>query len=337
MGGARPEAELVSSLNHSQRRGLVTLLVGQQLPEACLSVASFSELRLACNQNFFSVSICLFCLPPPPFLQPWNSNTRRLVSLVHLLFNVLQSPFLQYQTLHLSHLALHEGDRKFRMQCVQSGDLQRQLFKDSVARLLHRPHWREFPHVEHMASDTFRVSLRTIGAAHAMMWKFEGYPYKLIELLCNDEEELDVNILCLMSAPLCCLDRFTVSFRASFPTHQALRSQEARAMLRALFLCFDGSIFSTERLHSANARRVAARTWTHQLRLSQAALGQVGSATPAFACDFTTPNVIAKRKVEDAMLSDAQDDHPPKKKKGEEEESGVLSCTTLHRLMGGKI
>ena len=218
---------------------------------------------------------------------------------------------------------------------VQSGQLQKQLFKDSAGRLLNKALWREFPHAEHVATDIFRVSMRGVGAAHATMSRFKEYPYKLCELLEVDEHELDVNIACLLSAPLCAVDTFTESFRSQFHSHAQLRSRDARAMLRALFLCLDGSIFSTERIHSANARRVASRRWTHQLRLSQAALGQVGSATPPFAFDLTQ-STIAKRKSEDAMLDGAQCCPPPPRKKKEAEDHGVPSCTRLCRRMADR-
>ena len=146
--------------------------------------------------------------------------------------------------------------------------------------------WETLPHTESMATNILRFSMRVIAATHHYLRVFfQGYPYRLVQLLRRPDdanEDLHERCLCFLSAPVCVLDSFSRTFREHHSSVDSIASEDGQQALHLLMKQLDLSTYSTERLHSKNARRVHARVWTHELHLHQASVASC-EGIPLFA------------------------------------------------------
>eukprot|EP00971_Amphidinium_carterae_P015277 301410-Amphidinium_carterae.1 len=85
----------------------------------------------------------------------------------------------------------------------------------------------------------------------------EGWPYKLFNLI-NTPEDAQA-LLTSADAHPCMVDAFSQSIMACYGSVEALQGDEAREVLATTSLQAICSTYSTERLHSSNARRCKAR------------------------------------------------------------------------------
>ena len=184
--------------------------------------------------------------------------------------------------------------------------------------MLDRTWWQEVPPSEAAYTTLFKTQAFAAATAFDNVGKrFGTYPYRLSELLVPGSDGLE-EALCFASAPACTLDEFSLAFRREFPTAELLTTPLARTLLRALLSSFEGNTFSTEQLHSQNARRILSRKMTHELSIHQAALFHAGVGAPkhvaSLACEQT--GSILKRAREDPAPDDAPATKKRKKKGG---------------------
>eukprot|EP00971_Amphidinium_carterae_P326247 6456931-Amphidinium_carterae.4 len=146
--------------------------------------------------------------------------------------------------------------------------------------------WHSAPHTQHAASDIFRLTARSAGIIYAnVLLRFSGYPYRLAEMVRPGDAQDEACAAFLRARP-CMLDVFSQELRNDFPTMEALKSDECQAMIRCGLEALDMTTFSTERLHSQNARRILSRKMTHPLCVDQVSVFHAGMAAPDFAQDF---------------------------------------------------
>ena len=169
-------------------------------------------------------------------------------------------------------------------------------------------------------SDAVSTIFKTQAFTAAMAFdsvkqRFAAYPYKLADLVQVGRDGLE-EALCFLSAPQCCLDSFSLEFRREFSTVDQLTSPLARTLLRALLSVLEGNTFSTERLHSQNARRILSRKMTHELSIHQAALFHTGVGAPAhvasLACEISHESQIDRKRKGPHVEPDAC---PPQKRR----------------------
>ena len=140
-----------------------------------------------------------------------------------------------------------------------------------------------FSHIaetEVMRSLVLRFTMRS--AAH--IWfrikqKLSHYPYKLFTLLEDRSPENAARLLRGLEER-CLLDSFLERLLSAFPTVQQLVSEDVRQVLASLAAFAQCNTYETERLHSKNTRRTAARARGHKPDLSYLGLAHQGFAGP---------------------------------------------------------
>ena len=132
-----------------------------------------------------------------------------------------------------------------------------------------------------VASDIFIANARAAAVTYSsVLLKFSQYPYKLANLI-HPKLEFEVEALCFLSAKKCSLDAFSQHLRGMFPSVPLLATPLCRNMLGTAFSMYDITTFSTERLHSQNARQIFSRPQTHKLSLHQLAVLHSGIGAPS--------------------------------------------------------
>ena len=168
------------------------------------------------------------------------------------------------------------------MQVLRDGLLTWEAILQASHQLHDGDQWAHAPCVEKIATVVFAVTARMWASCFQMHLQYSSYPYRLLDLLCEDPHEKTVNGLAFLGARKCCLDPFSQDLQARFATIDELQRPLFLTLLEIFCHLCECNTFSTERLHSKNSRRVHARAWTHELRLVQAASFHVGIAVPEF-------------------------------------------------------
>ena len=182
----------------------------------------------------------------------------------------------------------HRGVRTSRFQILSTGTLFNRYVQMSANMLAQADWWMQLPQTEANATEVWRLSCRAQAIIALTRVQFSQWAYRLSTLL-GDTAAVEEEMLCFVSAPACGLDPFSVRLREQFGTVEALKSAKFQAMLAAYVHMQEGTTFSTERLHSRNARRTHARRMTHQQDLAGLAVFHQGVAAPRWAVDFMTP------------------------------------------------
>ena len=181
----------------------------------------------------------------------------------------------------------------------------------TVQMLRNEISWLGTPHNEAVASTVMAFCLRSVAVAHYdLHMPYSGYPNKLAKLLLEGSTFREVSlwqeeVAVFLSTPMCCLDPFSKKWREMFHSEALLRTKRAQMMLHMVCEQLDTSTYSTERLHSSNARRARSRTFTHELSLPQMAAYQ-SEAFPLYYKAVTSMQplrnkVREKRKAEDQL------------------------------------
>eukprot|EP00971_Amphidinium_carterae_P293578 5828643-Amphidinium_carterae.2 len=145
---------------------------------------------------------------------------------------------------------------------------------------------------EAMRSKIMSVNMRTA----ACVWegihrKTSSYPLRLFSLLFDRSMG---NARTILECPRCMQDTFTVSILQEFTTPEALLSDDLQQMLSAMAALALGCTFSTERLHSKNARRARTRVHVKRPDAADVGLAHQGWVGPAFLKPLEVPT--AKRQ-----------------------------------------
>ena len=126
-----------------------------------------------------------------------------------------------------------------------------------------------------------QACMRPAAAVYQLLGvKVEGFPYKLFSLL---EDRTHENAQMIAQAPPCMLDDFSAQILQQFPTVASLTSSSD--LVHILGCCATmvaGTTFSTERLHSGNARRSRAAAHTHKRGVEQLAMQSSSWAAPSW-------------------------------------------------------
>ena len=173
-------------------------------------------------------------------------------------------------------------------------------WEDLAAMWLDQDWWAHGPAVEQSASELFRATSHSAGLAYdGLHVRFTCYPYRVAELVRGTEEEIEIEKVCFLSAPQCCLDPWSAHLRDLFPDIRALSTSLCRSMIFAAMSLWYGSTYSTERLHSQNARRILGRRQTSRPSLQQVSVWHAGVSSPDFLVDVVCPPDEQKRKAAD--------------------------------------
>eukprot|EP00971_Amphidinium_carterae_P112926 2236395-Amphidinium_carterae.2 len=157
--------------------------------------------------------------------------------------------------------------------------------------------------------------------------------YALFLLLDPTKDKLGVARQ-LLQRPVCTRDSFTKSFLRKYRLAEQLCSAEALEILRVLGMRAQAGIYSTERLHSRNLRRVKARATTHQADLKHLGISHMGQSLPKWGSGMPVPALQqgpVKRKRNVGRPPAVKSDTNAVKKKGEEEEVGEPSFTIVFK------
>ena len=155
-------------------------------------------------------------------------------------------------------------------------------FQMSMMRLLSDSAvWSPCTPDESCVTEIFRLSLRSSATVHELIeLKCWGYPCRLFTILDRqDGAQNAADVLRQFHASPCLFDKFSFDHVRSFPTLDALVSEESLQILAAVGMVFSGSIHSTESLHSRNSRRAKHRM-THSLALHHLAMWHQAVAKP---------------------------------------------------------
>ena len=180
-------------------------------------------------------------------------------SAVHKLAHSIQAPLV---------LALHDREES----------MSRTFFESCHSMVTDTTHWLHISPDQQLVTSMLKVVLKSCAVVYQLCaCAFHRYPLRLLLL----PEFPDQLVPELLGLPACMRVEFVGEFLAAFPDEQALRSQTAVAILRAVLDSVDGNNFSTERLHSENRRMSASRTQTHSMDVAHVGVRhQVHSGWP---------------------------------------------------------
>ena len=187
---------------------------------------------------------------------------------------------------HRLHTAAASGERRFRIEEFYNGSrpgrwlhsFQSELW----AMLSSREVWSLCVQDENSASNIARLCLRASAVAYELIqWRRDSFPCKLFKII--DSEAAAQQAFDVFTSSPCLLDEFSWRHISAFPSVAALRSQESIQILAAVAVHFQGSIYSTESLHSRNSRRAKHRL-THDLALRHLGMWHQVRAQPPWMC-----------------------------------------------------
>ena len=119
-----------------------------------------------------------------------------------------------------------------------------------------------------------------------------GFPYRLFSLLLPEYRTHD-HAAELLAAPPCMLDDMSRQLLHHFNAPASLcTDQDLLQLLAASAMAAQTTTFSTERLHSGNARRARARTHTNLPPIEAVSLPHAAACTPSFL--RSAPKATAK-------------------------------------------
>eukprot|EP00971_Amphidinium_carterae_P351657 6492213-Amphidinium_carterae.1 len=178
---------------------------------------------------------------------------------------------------HLSSPDQNHREHFFVVDLV-TGRAVNKMIKSQLENLTSVANWVFLPCTEEEASTAWRLNMRPAATAFQLIQQLlERYPLRLFKLLLpNPESERER----LLAARACTLDEFSLHFRSTYNSHEALQSQEAWQVLCAFASVTRGNTFSTEVLHSRNARRCRTRFHTHTMDLCTLALQHCATSCP---------------------------------------------------------
>ena len=149
--------------------------------------------------------------------------------------------------------------------------------------LLDAEHWFRDEQTEADLSKLFSVAMRPAAVIHQLLCvRCAGFPFRLFGLLLPELRNPDF-AQSLLSAPACMLDDMSRQLLQQYDSSDSLcSSMDLHQTLAALALSIQSTTFSTERLHSGNARRARGRTHTNLPPIEAVALAHAAHTGPSF-------------------------------------------------------
>eukprot|EP00971_Amphidinium_carterae_P347650 6489737-Amphidinium_carterae.2 len=173
----------------------------------------------------------------------------------------------QVQRLKPDHTSQEVQSKQFFVLDVVSGDYVRQMCRTQLEHLNNADIWATLPHTEAEVGTVWRLVLRPAATAFQLVEQMiSRFPLRVFRLLLEGAAEEASRLL---EARACTLDDFSLQFRNTFGTIEAMTSECARQVLSSVLSMSSAHTFSTEVLHSVNARRCRTRVHTHTPWISQ--------------------------------------------------------------------
>ena len=180
-----------------------------------------------------------------------------------------------------------DGSNSFTMVSVVQGEECSAMLETALTNLTTEALWVHFPHTELEVGRIWRLMLRPSSVAFQLVWQqLQRYPSRLFRLLGPDGAAERAHLL---EARECVLDDFSLHYRKKYATDEALQSPEARQTLAAAATMCTGNTFSTEVLHSKNARRCRSRHHTHAMTLPTLAYQHLNCSAPDWLQKLAEP------------------------------------------------
>ena len=177
----------------------------------------------------------------------------------------------------------------------------------------------------------WRTNLRLAACLRALVRvRVKAPPYHLSCLLADGSIEVQLQKAeAVLATPRCMHDAFTQDFCQTFPTPAAMTSEPARQILFAVEMLIATNTYSTERLHSRNARASQRRVQTHSADIATIALPHMSYSGPSWTAEARTRRVERKRPRMPEGEGEEEPPPPPKKKEVVEElgeHSHTITC-----------
>ena len=221
------------------------------------------------------------------------------------------------------------GWRNYRMRLwndsVELDECIRLLLENVKSQTL----WDHMLETDESRSNIWRSNLRLAACLWSLVRvRVKASPYHLSCLLTNgpNEERLEA-AAAVLATPRCMRDRFTEDFCKAYPTPNAMVSESARQVVAAIELMVATTTYSTERLHSKNARASSRRIQTHTADIATIALPHMSYAGPS----WTAEGRELKRKRKRPNMPDREEAQPRKKRRGG---GGAWRAFTHYHLQG---
>ena len=173
-----------------------------------------------------------------------------------------------------------EGRRDWRVLLLHNKVHINAMLQEQLITFLD-PALAPLPDDEGNRSEWLQVCMRPAAAVYQLLGtRVSGFPYKLFSLLGDRSQE---NAETIVQTPPCMLDDFSAHILHQYPTAAALSSSPD--LFHILGCCASrvaGTTFSTERIHSGNARRSRAAAHTHRKGIEQLALSSASVSAPSW-------------------------------------------------------
>eukprot|EP00971_Amphidinium_carterae_P352094 6492423-Amphidinium_carterae.2 len=171
------------------------------------------------------------------------------------------------------------GERCYRLVALHEGELLHAFFVEIFNQWRSPTVWLEHEPTEAFRSCLLQLSMRVGAVGFQLIWiRTRGFPYKMFLLLqpSRASRELAEQFL---TTKKCMLDPWSKGFLAVHNSPDLLLGPVAINSLNAIARTCQGNTYSTERLHSRNWKRHAARL-THKADIEHLGLSHTAWAAP---------------------------------------------------------
>ena len=175
-------------------------------------------------------------------------------------------------------------------------------FDAAVSQCLQRSQraslWGHLLPCEVKGNVIFRTTSMVMGLIYDLvLLRFCTYPYRLVDLISEDEATQAEAAILYWSVPACQLDSYSQRLRERMTEPSDLLAGPVQRELKTVLSSLSCNTYDTERLHSRNLRRLRARRHTHVMTLQDISVPHVGFTTPHSASSiFAMQDGAEKRR-----------------------------------------
>ena len=199
-----------------------------------------------------------------------------------LMAKILFSASIDYELGQQEAMAV-QGHRSWRVTELHRQTDLNSMLQLSALNIHDEAVWPREPRTEKHFTKIFAVAMRS----PATVWQLvclrtQHFPFKMFSLLQTEKRTMDYARE-LLATPHCLLDEMSSRLLAAYPTPFDLCHNETFLQtLSAVALVWTGTTYSTERLHSRNARQGRAAAHTNIKTLEDLAVKHCASSGPAW-------------------------------------------------------
>ena len=218
----------------------------------------------------------------------------------------------QFEVQQMSAMVVGDEDRPLhRATALTRGTLCAEFPRKALEQLNQRTVWSHLPSNEAYAGQVFQQALRPCAVVFELIQRrWQHWPHRVFALL--DPEAKVRTAEALVGTSACCLDEFTLQFRAQFRSVPLLPGQRCQQVLSVLATEMMTTTWTTECLLARHARRAHARVHTHRAHIQDLACLHASGTVPQWQQEILKAKEEARTEQDpDHQSRCSSPAHPP--------------------------